>query len=395
MSVGLYIHIPFCLQRCYYCDFATYTQSEMSISIQEYVNVLITEINKAAPHVLNKKLKTIYFGGGTPSLLEPEQFELILSALRANQFEWDEGAEVTIEINPATLDSAKIRSLIDLGVNRFSVGAQTFNDRILKRLNRKHSARDTYDTLDLLHKLNCNYSFDLLFALPEQTLGELLIDLKEIEFYRPPHISPYYLTIPTNHILSPGRPHEDEEIEMFQLIRSFLAELNYEQYEISNFARSKELRSKHNSIYWNDSPYLGIGLSSHSYFNEQGLFGTRFSNPRNINDYFKWVEAWNPQSSLLDGRISDLVEVLKGSESLTDFCHISLRKAEGLSRESLQTKFGSGALKSVEQRLQSDTEGGLVSCFEGVWTLTDRGKDLSNQVFLNLTFLDQDYPLAP
>jgi oxygen-independent coproporphyrinogen-3 oxidase len=392
MSLGLYIHIPFCLQRCYYCDFATYTQSEVNISLEEYLSALKVEIRKSSPVLTVKELKTIYFGGGTPSLLTVEQFDDILNCLSHNHFYWRADAEITIEINPATLNAAKIRGLQKLGVNRFSVGAQTFKDTLLKKLNRKHSAQDTRNTLNLLNEMGTNYSFDLLFALPNQTIDDLMSDLNEIEFYRPPHISPYYLTVPENHILTPGRPPEDTEIQMFQLIRSRLTQLKYNQYEISNFSLSKESESKHNLIYWNDSSYIGFGLSSHSYLNNLGRFGTRYSNPKSLGDYLKWVKEWSPVGSVLEGRSQKLIEVLQAHESLTDFCHTSLRKAEGLSLSRISKKFGFPVISVVEERMKESLKRGLVKKKDQSWVLTDQGKDLSNQVFLDLTFLEQDYP---
>jgi oxygen-independent coproporphyrinogen III oxidase len=394
MELGFYIHIPFCLQRCYYCDFATYTHSEVSVSIQDYLSGLKNEIESVARVSPSKSLTTIYFGGGTPSLLSLQQFADIFSCLSSHGFEWSDEAEITIEINPATLDIPKVTELKKMGVNRFSVGAQTFNDQLLKKLNRKHSSKDTYDTLKLLDRLNCNYSFDLLFALPGQTISDLEFDLAEIKSFRPPHISPYYLTIPEGHILSPGRPKEDVELQMFYLIRSYLSELGYEQYEISNFSTSKTTRSKHNSIYWNDSSYLGLGLSSHSYLNMEGPFGTRFSNYRSIRDYLDWVKSWRPEKDLTQGRPTSLVEVLKPSESLTDFCHISLRRTEGLIAESICQKYNLRALDLVASRLEHSIKNDLVVRDKMGWTLTDRGRDLSNQVFLDLTFFEQDYPSA-
>jgi oxygen-independent coproporphyrinogen-3 oxidase len=179
---------------------------------------------------------------------------------------------------------------------------------------------------------------------------------------------------------------------MLNHIRKFLAELNYEQYEISNFAKSFSVRSKHNTIYWDDSSYLGIGLSSHSYFSDMGHFGTRFSNPRSLADYLRWVEQWEPVKSIVDGRFPQLIEELKPHESLTDFCHISLRRVEGLSAKRLEAKYGSAVVSQVANRLKSPIMRKLVDQTPHGWTLTDQGKDLSNQVFLDLTFLASDYP---
>jgi oxygen-independent coproporphyrinogen III oxidase len=385
-NFGLYIHIPFCLQRCYYCDFATYTQEEACFSIEKYVEILCLEIKKIGPFVRGSTLKTLYFGGGTPSLLSPMQLEKIQGQLREVGLSWGSSTEVTIEINPATLDSHKLKAFLQQGVNRFSVGAQTFDDITLKKLNRKHTAQETRETLKLLKEEGCHYSFDLLFGLPHQTLKSLTLDLEEIAHYLPHHISPYYLTLKDSHFLNRHRPPEETEIRMFQEIRSFLMILGYEQYEISNFARKKEYRSQHNSLYWDDQSYLGLGLGSHSYWKEQGFFGARFSNPTGLSEYAQWVTSWNPQLSLLDERNPLLVEILEKFQALTEYCYISLRRHRGLSLEGLQCKFGSHCLALVQKNLDPWIEKKKVLFSEGHWSLTDSGKDLSNQIFLDLTF---------
>lgn len=388
MDFGLYIHIPFCLQRCYYCDFATYTQDEIRITPDDYLTTLILEIKKGSKFLQPRYLTSLYFGGGTPSLLTLSQFETIFRALQAEGWTWDQKTEVTIEINPATLDPVKIAELQNWGVNRFSVGAQTFDDKLLKQLNRKHSAQETRDTLDLLAGKNINYSFDLLFALPHQTLEQLQLDLNELTRFNAPHVSPYYLTLQQHHFLNQNRPTESTEILMFHLIRDYLRSHGYEQYEISNFSRPG-YQSRHNYLYWNDSSYWGLGLSSSSYFQNLGYWGTRSTNIKQLKNYMEWVTNWNPKDSLFEGR-SDQIEVLQKNESLTDLCHTSLRTSKGIDFKQLGGKFGRKTLELLDFRAQSGIKAGWLIKTETNLFLTDLGKDLSNQVFLDFTFSARD-----
>lgn len=389
MDFGLYIHIPFCLQRCFYCDFATYTQDEIKISPDEYLQGLMTEINKGSRFLAPRKLTSLYFGGGTPSLLSLSQFELIFKTLIAQGWSWDQMTEVTIEINPATLDADKISELQNWGVNRFSVGAQTFDDKLLKQINRKHSAKETRNTLDLLAGKNINYSFDLLFALPNQTIEQLELDLNELKKFNAPHISPYYLTLQQNHFLNNNRPNENDEILMFHLIRDFLRSYGYEQYEISNFSKPG-YHSKHNYLYWNDSSYWGLGLSSSSYFNNLGQWGVRSTNIKQLNKYLKWVTEWQPTEALSDGR-NDQFELLQKNESLTDMCHTSLRTAKGIYFEQISSKFGRDILALIHLRSQPGIQAGWLIQNSHSLYLTDLGKDLSNQVFLDFTFTSKEF----
>jgi oxygen-independent coproporphyrinogen-3 oxidase len=263
MSFGVYIHIPYCIQRCSYCDFSTYVQTEI-MPPERYVGLLLEEM-KQHSFFQPQPLDTIYFGGGTPSLIEASLIVSLISELEKRGFGRSPGAEVTIEINPATVDEKKLEVYLQHGINRFSVGAQTFDDRLLKRVKREHNAEQTLQTLKLLKKYDLNFSFDILFALPTQTKDGLLRDLEIAVELGAKHISPYCLTVPSGHPLSKARPSEDDQVEMFNMIRDRLEERGYSQYEISNFA-IPGFESRHNNLYWSDDEYWGLGLSAHSYY---------------------------------------------------------------------------------------------------------------------------------
>lgn len=355
----------------------------------EYFKILFQEMRLKLFHHEGRMLDTIYFGGGTPSLVPAEYIVATIAEVEKLGLQKKKNCEITIEINPATIDKKKMDLYLRSGVNRFSVGAQTFDDHLLKLVHREHNAQQTMETLDLLKSYGVNYSFDVLFALPQQTLDGLKKDLDVVARYMPPHVSPYCLTVPENHVLAPKMPHEDRQVEMFEFISSRLVELGYSRYEISNFCLPG-FESRHNGLYWSDDEYLGLGLSSHSYLRQE-KWGVRFWNPRSINDYAllieKQVHGLNERSYFLEHS-----EVLEVHQSLTDFCHISLRTLKGLSSSKLQEKFGAALAKTVHQQLEELATRGWVAATAEGWALTNDGVLLSNQVFAALTFLKGELP---
>jgi len=384
MALSVYVHIPYCLQRCRYCDFTTFEQSEI-LPPERYVGQVREEIRDR--HHLWKdsshQIHTLYFGGGTPSLVDPGLIVNICDELANSGFEYAAGAERTIEINPATINRQKLEIYLQAGINRFSVGAQTFDDTLLALCGRKHSAQDTRDTLRLLQEYGLNYSFDLLFALPGQTIEGLKRDLVEVAQFSPPHLSAYCLTVPEGHPMSSGRPPEGQQIKMFDLIEKELLASGLHKYEISNFAKPG-YESRHNQSYWNDAAYWGIGLSSHSYGPKIGAFGTRFWNPKSLKEYA--VQATRTGSSWDEILPADQREQLLEHESLTDFCHMHLRTLAGLPEAALRHKFAATTLEHLWPRLLRLEQSGLLIAQNGRWQLTSRGQLISNKVFEELTF---------
>lgn len=390
MALSVYVHIPYCLQRCRYCDFATFEQSERGLPPPAtYIEWVKREIRARRELWNETEISTLYFGGGTPSLLAPELIVAIRRELANVGFTFTDGCETTIEINPATADEAKLAVYLEGGVNRFSVGAQTFNDRLLGVCGRKHSADDTRETLRLLRRYGLNYSFDLLFALPGQAVADLSADLDEVAGFEPPHLSPYCLTVPSGHPMNTGRAPEGDQVRMFEIIEERLVAMGLAKYEISNFARPG-FESRHNMAYWMDVNYWGVGLSSHSYKRDFGGFGMRFWNSKSLKEYGAAFGADAGAAGGGDAEIpADLREVLAEHEALTDFCHISLRMRRGLLRAELETKFG-GRSALVLARLSGLERRGLLEAVEGGWRLSREGQLISNQVFSELTFLAGD-----
>lgn len=357
---------------------------------ERYFQLVHQEIRQRAQFFPPAPLHSLYFGGGTPSLVDSNFLKDTVSVLRQEGFELTSKSECTIEINPATVSEKKLNDYLDFGINRFSVGAQTFKDSLLKSVHREHNAQDTLNTLSLLRKYNLNFTFDILFGLPGQSLEDLRRDLEITMHQGAKHISPYCLTVPEGHPLSKIRPPEDEQIEMFELIHSTLLASGFEQYEISNYA-IPGFESRHNLLYWQDQPYWGIGLSSHSYSNESD-WGLRFWNANNIKEYEKQIVAAeglhfkSPSQALPSGQF----EILEKHQALTDFCHTSLRIHEGLSLDQVRLKFGAKVAAGVGAICQNLIQHGVLETHSNCYRLTRQGQFVSNQVFERLTFFADD-----
>ncbi|WP_339054171.1 radical SAM family heme chaperone HemW [Fusobacterium animalis] len=277
-----YIHIPFCERKCNYCDFTSLKRSDSQI--ERYVNYLLKEIEiYSQKYDLSQKQDTIYFGGGTPSLLPIDSLEKILS-----KFFYDKNTEITIEINPKTVDTNKLKEYRKLGINRLSIGVQTFDDDNLKVLGRIHNSQEAIEVYNLARECGFdNISLDIMFSLPNQTLAMLQNDLEKLVSLNPNHISIYSLIWEEGtkffRDLKAGKFKEtdnDLEANMYEYIIEYLKSKEYIQYEISNFSK-KGFESRHNSIYWENKNYLGVGLSAAGY-----LGNVRYKNFFNLKDYY-------------------------------------------------------------------------------------------------------------
>ena len=372
MSFGVYVHIPYCRQICPYCPFSKYKIGN-TIHIDKYLSVLFKEI-KQMSHLI-KNPSSIYIGGGTPSVIGVQNLLLIVEAL-------GDSIETTVEVDPATISPSDLDILLDSNINRISLGVQTMNDSFLQKIGRTHLKKDVLDLVKVLNKRNFNYGVDLLFALPNQKMDHLKKDLREFIDLGPKHISTYILEIPRRHTLSKMRPNEKQQVEMIQEINNSLEKAGFHRYELSNFSQ-KNYESKHNLVYWNDTSYVGLGLSAHSYIKDMGRWGIRFSNEKSMSKYVNKMEY---------NFINRKIEVLTMAESLTDYCHTQLRKIEGFSCNALFAKFGLFAKKLVLERSNMLADCGLVSVSKNV-SLTDKGKLFSNKVFEKFLFVENDFEL--
>ena len=376
MAAGVYLHIPFCKSRCSYCDFATdvYRNSE---AVDRYVAALCKEIDGFA--VSNPKSKiqnpkwvdTIYFGGGTPSLLSPLQVARILDAVRA-MFDVAAEAEITMEMNPATVTIESLNDYRALGVNRASFGVQTFDDRALKLLARGHDANDARSTFALLREAGFgNISFDLIAGLPGQTLEDWKKNVREAVAMRPEHLSLYLLEVheatPLAEQIRSGRqPKPDDElaVAMYEFMVEELTAAGYRQYEISNFAMPG-FESRHNSKYWRLDLVYAFGVSANSFDGVE-----RYANEPDTGRYVEMIET------------AATAEVMREKiDVASEFAFLGLRLSEGLDLDDYRKRFGIHLEEKYQSELRSAAENDLVELKARHLLLTERGKVFSNDVF--------------
>lgn len=371
---GVYIHIPFCRTRCSYCDFATGAYE--GALAERYVCAVANEIERFRKEdAASIEVDTIYFGGGTPSLLSPAQVERILAAAHT-RFQVTDGAEVTMEMNPGTLTPLILREFRKLGINRASFGAQTFDDDELRRLGRTHTAEDVRSTIHHLREAGFdNTSFDLIAGLPAQTLEAWSRNLDEALKLRPAHLSFYLLEVhegtPLAAQIRRGQqpaPDDDVAALMYRLMLDKAQAAGYEHYEISNLCQPG-FQSRHNSKYWTGEAVYGFGCSAHSY---DGL-RARWSNERDAVKYTNLIEATG--AAIVETTNLDEHEVR--AESI----FLGLRLMRGLDLRKHRTRFGSDLRKDYAPDIERLRDAGLIEIDEDLMTLTRRGVLLSNEVF--------------
>jgi len=386
MAVGIYLHIPFCKSRCSYCDFATDVYRD-SGAVERYVAALCAEIRSPRSKVqgprsgdgtldfglwtLDQSADTLYFGGGTPSLLTPKQLEQILDTV-TSKFDIDPNAEITMEMNPATVTPETLKAFRSLGINRASFGIQTFDDSALKLLARGHDANDARTTFTMLRKAGFdNVSFDLIAGLPGQTLDAWERNLDEAIALSPEHLSLHLLEIHqgtalAEQVRSRRQPQPAPELaaEMYELMLDRLAAAGYEQYEISNFSRPGH-ESRHNSKYWTLDPVLGFGVSAHSF---DGL--QRYANERDTAKYVEMIEN------------QDTAEVTREDIDIaSEFIFLGLRLEEGIDLVDYHTRFGVDLLEGFKDDLPDLSTNCLIEITDQGLRLTRKGKLFSNEVF--------------
>jgi len=370
-AAGLYVHIPFCSSRCSYCDFATgLYQSELA---ERYVAALIEEIRTSRYSGAN--VDTIYFGGGTPSLLAPSQLDRILVTL-SQHFEIDPAAEVTLEINPGSVTREKLEAFRSLGINRASFGAQTFDDRELAKLGRSHTAADALKTFtDLRNAGFENISFDLIAGLPGQTLTGWQRNIKQALDLNPEHLSFYLLEVHSGTPLAEhirrglqSVPDDDLAGVMYQWMLDEACEAGYEHYEISNLCRAG-FHSRHNVKYWTTEPYYGFGCSAHSYDGR----ARRWSNHRDVLKYVETIE--NGGSSVVEE------QELSVTDLRAEALFLGMRMMRGVDARRYRESFGVDLREAHADDLDRFRKAGLLEFDGDLIRLTRTGALLSNEVF--------------
>ena len=361
-----YVHIPFCTQICYYCDFSKVFIKNQPVD--SYLEHLIEEYDSYDI----KKLRTLYIGGGTPTALSAPQLAFLLEKL-TDKLDLSYLEELTIEANPGDLDEEKIAVLKDSPVNRVSLGVQTFNDRMLKQIGRSHLEKDIYENIANLKKAGFdNISIDLIYALPKQTMEDVKINVAKAIALDIPHMSLYSLIL-ENHTVFMNRmrrgklplPKEDLEAEMFDYIIAELEKAGFEHYEISNFSKP-DFESRHNLMYWDNAEYYGIGAGASGYVD-----GVRYKNHGPIRHYLQAVEAGN-------ARVQE--EELTLHEKMEEEMFLGLRKKSGVSKKRFEEKFGLSFEDQYGAVVTELTEQGLLVPDRDIVRMTKKGLFLGDTV---------------
>lgn len=364
MIKSLYVHIPFCLKKCLYCDFNSYpTLMEYE---DEYIDALVREIKT----IKQSKFETIFVGGGTPTILSLKSLEKLLQSLKNFEAE-----EYTFECNPGTINHDKLDLLKAGGVNRLSIGLQAWQDRLLKGLGRIHSLREFLDSYNVARKSGFNnINIDLMFAIPEQKNADWVETLNNVAALKPEHLSCYSL------IIEEGTPYysmyengklevadEDTERNMYYNAKKILGEFGYNQYEISNFSVEGK-KCRHNITYWMDEEYIGVGAGAHSYVN-----GERYFNFSKIGDYIKRMKSAAPIEE---------INKLTVKDEMSEVMFLGLRMTKGVKKTRFQKRFGIDIYEVYGAEIIELINLGLMIDKDGYLRLTEYGIDVSNQVFI-------------
>lgn len=381
-QIGLYIHIPFCKQKCSYCDFCSYAEKQDLIS--KYIKCLLQEIkevgiNNRADFENGKddlfSIKTIYIGGGTPSLIESKYIVQIMEEIKSN-FELDENVEITIEVNPGTVTLEKLEDYNKAGINRLSIGLQSTHEHLLKEIGRIHTYLDFLDTYRFAREAGFeNINVDLMIGLPNQTLAEVQDSIEEIVSMEPEHVSVYSLILeestPLFKKVEEGLELPDEELErkMYWTVKQTLEANGYNHYEISNFAK-ENYESKHNLDCWSQKEYIGFGVAAHSYTN-----GIRYSNIENLEQYIKNYEEDKTEENLIFHEKQDREAMQK------EYMLLGLRKIDGVSIQEFKIKFVANPVFLYHDKLEKLVNEDLIEIDGDQIKLTNKGLDLANIVW--------------
>ncbi len=400
-EIGLYIHIPFCKHKCYYCDFVSYANKKKFF--KKYVECVKKEIGKYArenrimsEHGLEPKyvIKTIYIGGGTPSLIDEEYIEDILKSIRKN-FEitsnleenyeaqdeeiknYNSQIETTIEVNPGTVTKEKLLKYLECGINRLSIGLQAVQDNLLKEIGRIHTFEDFQNVYKWAREVGFkNINVDLMIGLPNQTLDDVKESTKKVMALKPEHISVYSLILEENTKLEDmvikGKlelPDDEIERKMYWYVKKALEKHKYIHYEISNFARPG-FESKHNSDCWNQNEYIGIGAAASSFMNN-----ARYENTSDLEEYISNIENDKPSKNI------QLQELLDDESKIDEYMMLSLRKISGVNISEFKRKFNQNPIIRYNKILEKLIKEELIEIDGNNIRLSSKGIDLANLVW--------------
>lgn len=374
-EIAVYVHIPFCGRKCYYCDFVSFSGKDDKI--EEYIAFLLKEMAWYKPYLKEYNVKTIFIGGGTPSYIDGKYIVRIIEFIRENyNCEWLE--EITIEANPGTLNKEKLLLYKEAGVNRISLGVQTLEDRLLKSIGRLHTGRDVIENIHLLKELGfSNINVDLMFGLPKQRVEDCISTMETIVDLGVEHISYYSLILeegtPIYKWYEEGSiklPDEDLDRKMYKEGIAFLKSRGYKHYEISNFSKPG-FQCKHNLFYWQIKPYIGFGIGAHS-----NVESNRFSNYSNFKDYFY---------SLKEGKAPVVeIEYIDKDMEMAEYMIVGLRLIAGVDKIEFKRRFGKDMEAVYGPVIDKYIKEGLLKEEGGKIKFTSKGLDLSNIVYVDL-----------
>lgn len=373
-KIGIYVHIPFCKQKCKYCDFVSFQCKEEKYA--DYFKCLIKEIVDKSNEIKDH-IDTIYIGGGTPSIVPAKYIEEIIRTIKDN-YKVLKNAEITIEANPGTVDEEKLSSYKKIGINRLSIGLQSTNDKLLKMLGRIHTYKEFEDVYQYARNAGFkNINVDLMIGLPNQTIEDVEESLIKIIEKYPEHISVYSLIVEDGtkmyDLINEGTlelPSEELERQMYWKVKSILEEKGYNHYEISNFSKPK-YESKHNMNCWNQHSYLGFGVAAHSYYD-----GMRYSNITDLNRYIKNYENGEAVYNVVFHEQQDKNDMMK------EYMVLGLRKISGVKISEFKNKFIDNPLYVFRNELKKLSENEFIEIDNDEIRLTEKGLDFANLVWI-------------
>lgn len=369
-EIGIYIHIPFCKRKCYYCDFISYcNQNE---NIDRYIEAIINEIELRKNEIIDREITTIYIGGGTPSYIEEKYIEKIVNKLKPKKSQ-----EITIEINPGTATECKLRAYKEMGINRISIGLQETHNKMLKKIGRIHTYEEFLETYNIARKIGFgNINIDLMIGLPNQSIQQVRENLEKVLLLNPEHISIYSLILEDNTVLANmverkklELPDDGLERNMYWYVKNKLELNEYKHYEISNFAK-RGYESRHNMNCWQQKEYIGFGVAAHSYLNY-----TRISNTSSLSEYIHNIESNEINRNIQIQEEQELSDVQK------EYMLLGLRKIDGVNISEFKNKFGKNPIFIYKNELNELVEMNLLKIDLNSIKLTDKGIDFANLVW--------------
>ena len=368
--IGIYIHIPFCKQKCYYCDFVSYCNKDNLI--EKYIQAVKKEIQLQE---IIKEIDTIYIGGGTPSYIKAKYIKEILEEIKTKNVSKE--AEITIEVNPGTVTLEKLQEYKNCGINRLSIGLQSTQNNLLKTIGRIHNFEEFLETYKMARKVGFkNINVDLMLGLPNQKISDLKESLEKVLELKPEHISVYSLIVEENTPIADKiekneliLPEEETERNMYWYVKNTLELNGFHHYEISNFAK-KGFESKHNLNCWEQQEYIGIGTSAHSY-----VENVRYSNTENLEKYIDNIEQGTPENNKI------IHEVQNENDKKKEFMLLGLRKIDGIKISEFKKAFGDNPIYLFRNELKKLSDEELIEIDDDIIRLTNKGINLANLVW--------------